>query len=233
MELLTCADAGSSLIANAGFEQRGGTNALPTSITSWTSDTAVIGDGSDFEFDETNIYHPATNANDTRRALNVKLTRTLTQRLDLTGRTLPHGIPLYYQIAYNRTVGSASGTLALHIGTQSVSVAVSAQSGWQTLVLTVDENCFPANMYEDQLDAKIVWTRTGGEVLLDDIILVPMTLIGNEWLYAVGGQTPFEASTPDKWTWTNSEVGAVNQRWLWRAYDVSWPSASSPTVTDA
>jgi len=224
---LALADHTDSMVRNAGFDQTDSAT-TPTALTEWTSSTAVVGDGSDYTFDASNIYQARYSASEVRYAINVKLTRDLTQRLDARGTAITR--PIYGQIAYNRAVGAASGTLALTLGALTASVAVAAQTGWNLLRLPLTTTAWPRNLYADPLTLTISWTRTAGELLLDDLVVVPYVSVANQYLCAVGGQSPLQER--DFFTWTLGHTGAVIQEWIWRAYDAYWPHSATPDIAD-
>ena len=233
---LACVDHRSSIVRNAGFENRSGTDAAPTGITSWTSDVAVIGDGTDYQF-STTVYQSGRNASERRRSLQILLDRTLTQRLDLSGRGLTKGVPMYGQLAWKADGGTAGvGTLTFSIGALTVSVVISGQTGWNVLQLPLTTTAWPRNIYDsDPLTVTVDWVRTSGDILIDDVILVPFTKVprSNEWLVAVGGATPFVER--DFGTWTNTEQDspyAVIQDFIWRGYGVYWNHSTTPSITD-
>lgn len=228
-----------SELLNAGFDQLTGTEALPESISNWVSDTPVIGDGTDFTFDSTNIFLPAFDDNDVRRALNIKLTRTLTQKINVKGTSLNRNGAYYLQIAFNRTVGTASGTLEIHLGNQSNSVAVSAQSGYNALAVAIDADSWFKNFNEEDLDIKVVWTRTSGELLVDDILFVPFLFPDGTGYVIRPGQIPYLAGATigqggKKFTVTDTASTAVLSYWMARLYGRHFPNATGggETITD-
>jgi hypothetical protein len=231
-------------LGNASFTQRGGTDAAPTSLNNWrlldASDVAQTVSSTLISFDTSNIYLEALRDADTERALQLDSTSRIKveQKLNVTSARIDRGVPHYLQIAWNRSVNSASGTLALHMGSQSESVAVSAQSGWQILRITVGQKLWLEFMNQNNLDILIDWTPDSGGtgLLIDDVILAPMTRIGNHWYASVPGATPFLVD--DKWTWTDAVTSggsdSIIPYWLWRGYDAYLPSnnAGSETVAD-
>ncbi len=232
-------EASESIVVNAGFDLYTGTIGSPTGIPSWTSSVTV--DSSNYEFSETDIYQPKPNANVTRLSLNIKaMAAALTQRLDLRSGSILPETPYIVQIAFNRSVGSADGTLTLALGTASASVAMAAQSGWQVLRLPIGADSWLKNFNEDELDVSISRTSgTTGELLIDDLICVPMTFIdeglgGGSWWAMVGGETPFLTGDVFTVTDTFASSDSVIQKWLWRGYGTSGylPSSSTPTISD-
>ena len=85
----------------------------PTAITSWTSSVTV--NSTNYSFDSANVYRDFIGAG-TAYAVNVKVTANLTQRLTVRGTRLNVGVPYFLQVAWNRQVGTASGTLLARMG---------------------------------------------------------------------------------------------------------------------
>lgn len=220
--------ARSSILSNPSFSLwEGALATTPTIITDWTSNVAIVGDGSDYTLDGVNYYRNI--AGETPYALNIKLTRTLTQKLNLRNTALDKDAPYMVQVAWNRAVGAASGTLELHIGSRSVSVVAAAQAGWQILRIALDTNSWPENFEQNETQVKLVWTRTGGNLLVDEVLVVPGVNFGGGWYWPVGGSTPWLLD--DEFTWTDTEVGAKLQRWFFRALGLYLPSATGGAVT--
>lgn len=219
-----------SLLNNSSFDDRSGTNALPTDITDWTSDVAVIEDGTDYTFDESNVFLSAPDGNTTVRALNIKLSRVLTQKAADIGLEFEEDTPYHYSLAWNASVGTATGTLAIALGSQSVSTVVDGVSGWKRLSLPIDTNLWPRNFNEDDLDITITFTRTGGELLIDDAMLIPLTEFDSTWVAVLAGATPFKLR--DSITYTDSATEAKIQRWFHRTYGRYLPASGTPSISD-
>jgi hypothetical protein len=220
--------ARNSRVGNPSFSQFGGTISSPTSITSWTSSVTV--NSTNYSLDQTNYYRDFQ-GDATPTSLNVKVTANLTQKLSLFNTKLRPDVPYMLQVAWNRQVGSASGTLLIRMGAVSNSVAVAAQTGWQVLrvVASPGQNNWFRQFNEQDLDIAIEWTRTAGELLIDDVLLVPATQFDGTWNWVIGGSTPFLRN--DSFTATDTEVGSILQYWFWRAYGRYLPSATGGTET--
>lgn len=225
-----------SLLLNPSFDAFGGTAAVPTSITSWSSTVTV--QSSNFNFDSTNIYLPAQNASTTIYALNVRASCTLAQRLDVARRALDPNTPYYLQFAWNRAVGSFSGSATLVLGQTSASVAITNQSGYNVLRLAAGQNSWFSRLNANNLSARIRVTRNAGQLLLDDCILVPWDPVGATYYVVAPGSTPFLAGSRtlrngDKFSWTDTATEAVVQRFV--AYNSGGrylPYSASPTISD-
>lgn len=206
-------------------------------IGSWTSSTAVIGDGTDYDVDTTNFYLPARDDDETRQSLVVKLTRTLSQKLSVRRTSLVTGLPAFLQVAYEGVTGGATGTLQIEMGTQTVSVAVGAADPWTVLRIPLDQNSWFENFNEDDLAIRLNWTRTGGELRLSDVMFFSVPFVDGTGLVVVPGQTPFLARHPalpdgDEFTFTDTATESVIQRWINRRYRRYLPHSATPTIPD-
>ncbi len=222
-----------SLLHNPSFDLIEGTEAVPTDIPNWTSSVAVS--ATTYTYDSTNYYRTYFGVS-TPRALNIKTTCNLTQKLTVRGTKLRYDVPYLLRLAYNRTVGSAAGTLALHMGAVSNNVVLAAQSGWNLLyaVSSPGQNNWLRQFNEDDLDIKIDWTRTSGDLLIDDVLFVPFDEFDGSFYSILGATTPFQnkGHDGDFWTWTDTETGAIIQNWLHRAGLGYLPHSGSPSITD-
>ncbi len=228
-----------TVVQNGGFDRISGTIGSPTGINDWTSSVTV--DSTNYTFSEADIYQPKPRASSTRRALNIKaLTATLTQRIDTGSKSLSADTPYFAQIAYNRSVGTADGTLTLALGSSTGSVVLAAQSGWNVLRLTLGTGSWLKTFNEEGLDILVSRTLgTTGELLVDDLIIAPMTFVsegqgGGGWWAMVGGATPFLLGDTFTVTDAFATSDAVVQKWLWRGYGDNGylPSSAAPTITD-
>lgn len=228
-----------SLLLSPSFDSFGGTAAVPTDITNWSSTVTV--NSANYTFDSTNVFLPAPDRNTTVYALQMRATATLRQRLDERRTALDPKTPYYAQIAFNRAVGASTGTLRLQIGTFTASVSVVAQAGWNALVwgsAAATRRWFEG-FNADQLSARVIWTRASGNLLIDDLVFVPFTFVDGTGFVVAPGATPFQAANAtrrdgDAFTWTDSEVttvGIVN-RWVWKKFGRYLPHSASPTIAD-
>lgn len=226
-EELTCIDArrggAQAIITNGGFDSITEDGGFVIDVPGWTSDVDYIGDGTDFEKDTTNTYQPANLPDEVRAALNIKLSRTLTQRLDARSVRLARELPIGGQIAFNAQVGTAVGSLTISLGALTATVSVTGLTGWQLLAMPLTDKAWPRNLYADPLEASVQFTRTSGELLIDDFVLAPFENIGGHWLQAIGGATAFQERDTASWSVTKTTGAGVIQEWIWRAYEVHWP----------
>lgn len=233
----TALAAKDSLLTNASFSNYAGALTLPTEISGWTPGTGAA-DFTNLDIDETTYYRGAGGQTDaTPRSLKFTGSEYVTQSLRTAGQKVDPGVPIYAQIAFNRSVGSASGTLILTVGTVSVSVALVAQSGWTILRIPLTKMLYPRNWSSlDNPTVKIQFVRTAGDLYVDDVCIATMDSIDGTWIKIVGGVTPFVGSNRDSFSWTDVLVGtdSVIQKWLWRIYGISLPysKVGAETWTD-
>lgn len=229
-----------SLLQNASFGDRSGTDALPTAIPGWTSSTAVIGDGTDYAFNSAEYYQASPEKEGTApKSLEIKLTRTLTQALSVANIVPSFDRPYWLEVAWTRSQGTFSGagtgTLALHLGGKSVSVTAAAQTGWQVLKLPTssDADLWPSSWFEDAPDVKIVWTRTTGSILIDRVLLRGFNPYRGHFVLPISRRTPWTYG--DRGTFTDSiSSDATIARSIGRYYGISLPSATGggETISD-
>ena len=234
------AHSGDELLANASFQTLEGSAASPTDIPGWTvtdlSNVALAVNSSRFTFDETNYFRasPDEAAAELPRALNIKVSCRLRQYVRELGISLDFTKPYLAGCRWNRQVGSGAGDLKIAMGAEEVTVTAAAQTGWQTLILAQTEDLWYATFNEDDLDFMIEWTRTSGDLLIDDVFFAAMDRFGNLWYFALGGATPFKRG--DIFTFTDALSGseAKVQRFHDDVYNVWLPSdnAAGETITD-
>jgi hypothetical protein len=227
-------------VLNASFTDFGSTASAPTSITSWVSDVAVVGDGSDYSFTSGTTYLPAVDSEATIYGLVIKADRTLSQRLDDSGQSLDTDQPYYCQLAVNTV--SASGTVTLRMGQVSASLSVTAgMSGWQVLRSPSSEgsSSWFAQFNETDLDIEIDWNSPSdtGSIVVDDLIFERFDFVNGTGLKVVPGTTAFLSRSSslrdgDTFSITDTCTEAVIQRWMARYYGRYLPSSSSPTIAD-
>lgn len=221
-----------SLLRNTSFDSFAGTAAVPTSINDWTSSVAV--NDTNFAFDGTNYYRSIPGV--TPYALKLKVSANLTQKLSTGNIKLSAGTPYYLHVVYNRAVGSGAGDLTVRLGAVNRTVTLAAQTGWN--VFTVPASPGQSNWYksfdEQDLDIAIEWTRTSGDLLIDDVILAPYTEWDGTWYAVVASNTSHLPSMKDDlYTWTDSiATDSILQQWYYRAGFGYLPHSGSPSITD-
>lgn len=218
-----------AILKNPTFTSYQGTTSAPTAIDGWTP-TASSSVYSNLEIDTTNYYRIMPGET-TGAALKIKAADGVSQAISVQGAKLSPDVPYYLQIAYNRAVGSFSGTLRISLGATTKSVVLAAQTGWNVLRLDLDQGLWHRRFNEQDLDVKIeVTSYTSGNLLVDDVILVPMTQVDGAYYAVVGGSTPFLRR--DTFTFTDSGgTSAIIQYWLWRGFGQYLPYKTDGTET--
>lgn len=224
---------GGSILSNASF-QTYSASATPR-FSNWT-----LASGTTPTQDTTNFYQPLPNATDgSGHAASFGAAGKITQsiRLQSRSRRLDPSTPYFCRLMYNRQVGSGAMTLTLRLGSQSASVVLSAQTGWNELAIALDENSWLENFQEADLDVEIeVSSYSSGSVLVDDVILVPMTRIDNTfWVLRHANTSPTNWLVDDtlRFTDTGGAPGTGKiQYWLWRAFGVYMPHDGTPSISD-
>lgn len=213
-------------IDNPSFSQLAGSSITSlTSVPGWTVGTSI----SNFNLDQTNYYRDYS-GDTTPAALKFLTNDSVTQDFNVRKATFDPNRPVYLQIAWNRSVGSCDGTLTLEFGTQSTSVVLAAQSGWQILRMPIGTNQWMRNWNKVNPTVKITLSgRTTGTLLVDDVVIGHYSSFDGAYYAVVGGATQFLRR--DKATWTDTETGAVIQYWLWRAFGFYLPHSTGGGVT--
>ncbi len=220
------ADDSLEIINNPSFHLFEGTAAVPTAITNWAVTTSI----GNFVVVLTDRYRDAVHEGDDFASLRFEDNDKITQLLTVVRPTLDPLVPYYCQIAFKRE-NSCDGTLTIRVGANSKAVTLSAQSGWNVLRLDLDEKLFLRGFNATTLDIEVeLASRTTGEVLVDDLIIAPMTRFDGTYYALVGGEIPFLVE--DAATIADSiSSDSINQRWFWRAYDKYLPHATGGSIT--
>jgi len=219
------ADTSLRIISNPSFNQYDGTAPSIDEITNWTVTTDIA----NFQIELTDVYRTSEHEGTAPGSVRFETNDTLTQKLSITRPQLQRGVPYYCQIAYKRE-SSCDGNLTLTVGSNSVVVALVAQSGWTILRLALDEDLFFEGFNETDIDVSIALdSRATGTLLVDDLVIGQMTRFDGTWWAIVGGATPYLVG--DTIAYTDTATESILQRWLWRGYNRYLPSASGGSVT--
>lgn len=218
------------LLSNPSFNlftsASGSSPYTPTAITDWTVTTSL----SNFAL-VTSDYYRDFEGETTPTCVRFLDNDGLTQAFTVRRATFDPWTPYYCQIAFKRE-SSCDGTLTITMGDQTTSVSLSAQSGWTVLRITLGQKNWLRQFNATTSVMKIALTsRTTGTLLVDDVILAPMTEFDGSWYALVGGATKFLRD--DVFTVTDSiSADAVVNKWVAWGYDFSFPAASSPAQSD-
>lgn len=217
-------------IQNPSFEQFTGTTNAPTAITGWTVGTSIA----NFEIDQLNIYRDTVGFG-TPASLKIKSNDLVRQRIQ---SPLRPGVPHIVQVAFNRSVGGADGTLSLKFGQITASVVLTTQTGWNVLRINPNST-FLENINMEPLEVRI--ERSGGTVgflLVDDLVASPMTEIDGSFYAAVATPDSGDPVPPllnDSGSLTDAAGATPNEDgigyWLWRLYGEWLPHATGAGVT--
>ena len=218
-------------LSNPSFEEITGTDGTPftatTDLQGWTLSTAAS-----FTPIATSYYRDYAGCS-TPRSLKIGANANVTQNLNQVRARLNPQVPMYLQLAYDRATGAGDGTLTLALGSQSVSVNLVAQTGWNILRLTLGQaNWFKTWNQENPAITITLGSRTTGYVLVDDVILAPFTLFDGGWYAIVGGSTPFLRKDKFTWTDTTPTTEGIIQYWIYRAFGRYLPGADTGETWD-
>lgn len=211
-------------LSNPSFDNFGTSAAAPNPITDWTVTTSVA----NFVIDQVNYYRDYEGVT-TPGALKILANDTVTQDITVRRAKFVPNVPYYFQLAWNRSVYAGDGTITFTVGNVSVNVVAAAQVGWQILRIplgvsnwfkTFDKSTFTVSV---QLSG-----RTTGSILVDDLIIAPMTFVDGEFVAMAGGTTKWLRY--DKYSYTDALYGsdAILQQWIsWRTYGRALPCCVS------
>lgn len=226
---------GGSLLNNSSFSQYNSANS-PTKFNNWTE----VAGGSDITQDTTNFYrsHPGAS---TDASLRITTTGTVTLKQSLTAsrvRQLDPNVPYFLRVMYNRQIGSCDGTFRIKMGdTSSADITLSAQTGWNELIVATDQGCWPRNFDVEDFGIEIeLENPTSGYLLVDDVIFAPWDQVdGTYWCLRgnATSHTPWLVDDTLEVSDTQASFVGVLQYWLWVAGYGYLPSTTgSPTITD-
>lgn len=229
---ITCAHAFSAprLLTNPSFETHDASadNTSPgstTGITGWTIGSAAANVKMRSSATAANVYRGYPGAPSTTWSVEFTASDSLTQVV----RTLNPAVnfepgaikvPYFLAVAWKRK-SSATGTLTLHLGSQTTAATIGSATNdvWNVLVITVGQKNWYKTFKEASVDVKIdVATLATGTIIVDDVVLVPFTNLDGTWWVVLGGATAFLRR--DTLTFTDVDGGsrALFSYWLWRAY---------------
>lgn len=220
-------DVTQNLIANPSFSQSTGVNATSTfALTGWTLSSGLP---ASMGLDTTNYYRACAIEGSTPASLSITGSVTLTQTITTNGKSLDTLSAYLSQLMVNRSIGSGAGTVTVQIGSQSWNIVLSAQSGWTSLMPTINKFLWFQNFSTAVLAVTITIAWTSGTIKIDDFVWQPFSNIGWKLFWLVGGSTGFTYN--DQIKVADTEVGAKNQRWISRLFPGwSFPSAVLPTA---
>jgi len=223
--------AGGSLLSNSSFSDYDA--AAAAKFTSWTEASG----GSNLTQETTTVYRSFP-GEQTSAAMKISGNAKVTQALSaMKVRRLDADTPYQLRLMYNRAAGSGDGTLTIRCGSNSKAVALSAQTGWNELILDFDENLWFRNFNEDPMDVEVeLASNTTGYVLVDDAIFAPLDLIDGTYWFLRGNNTSHTSwLVDDVFEFTDTGGAPATgklQWWLYVAGLGYLPSSGTPTLAD-
>ncbi len=199
-----------------------------TALTDWTPNSAI----GNFDVNQTTTYR-TYQGEGTATSLVINANDGVTQDLSTRRAQFDPTEPVYVQVAVNRNSTGCDGTFTINFGAVSTAVTLTTlgASGWNIIRIGLSSDNYFKNFNADPLDIELV--VSGGAtfgLLVDDVIVAPMTDFDNLWYNFVGGATP--AARDDVYTWSDTEVGGTKlQEEFWRAFGLYLPHTTGGGVT--
>ena len=96
----------------------------------------------------------------------------------------------------------------------------------------MDRDLWPSQFNQNDADFIIgLASNTTGNVLIDEVLTIPMFRFDGSYYLIIGGEVKFRLD--DEFTWTDLIVtDSKVQKWLWIAFGRYLPHAAAPTLTD-
>jgi len=128
--------------------------------------------------------------------------------------------PYHFQIAWQRRA-SATGNLTIALGSQNTTVTIGSgvNNAWNVLELDLDSSRYYDNFKGNDLSVSItVGSLAVGTVVVDDVVLAPMTNLDGTWWALTGGATPWVKGDLRIFSGDAQGASTYLNYWLWRAY---------------
>lgn len=225
----TAIDNSNGILLNGGFETSEGAGAT-LEFSGWTLSSA-----DDF------LEETTTTFGGSGQAINFTTNANILQYLPDAG-AVDEALPTFLIVPFYREF-SCDGTLTIRLGSQTESVVLSAQTGWNFLYLGVDdEKGWYENWKEDSggNGARVQITlsgRTTGNLLVDNVVLAQPQAYNSKYYMVIAGDSNF--INGDYFTFTDSVNGSEGgdgriQFTLSRLFGKYLPHTSgTPTYADA
>ncbi len=108
-----------------------------------------------------------------------------------------------------------------------------APTGWTVLAIPMAlGQTWYRTFNEGTLDVEVsLASRSTGSVLVDDVVIGPLSNFGGGWYGIVGGETPFLVD--DEFTWTDSVSSeGIIAHFFWRWFGEYLRTSGTPTWAD-
>lgn len=212
------------LLTNANFATSSGSGAS-LEFSGWT-----LSDAEDFEAETSTTFQGIQN---------IEFIDNDNFLQHISSATLDPNRPVFAAVWFQR-VSSCDGDLTLRLGTQTETVSLSAQTGWN--LLTLGDGTSTKGWYENfQEDYNgnglrvqvTLASRTTGSLIIGGVIVAQPVLFDGKFYLALSGDTNFLRD--DYFTFTDSVVNTGRtQYWLARLFGEYFPQATSgETYADA
>ncbi len=227
---LTAIDNSNGILTNGGFETSSGTGAT-LAFSGWT-----LSDATDFLEEITTTY------GNTAQAISFEDNANILQYITQASGAIEKEKPIFLVVPYYRDA-SCDGNLTIRLGSNTTTVALVAQAGWNYLIIgNADENGWYENYKENDSDLGVrvqitLASRTTGNLIIDNVILAHPTAFNSKWYMMLAGDTDY--INGDYFTFTDSVNGVLGgdgriQYTLSRLFGKYLPHTSgTPTYADA
>ncbi|MCA9337863.1 hypothetical protein KC951_04095 [Candidatus Saccharibacteria bacterium] len=215
------------LLTNPSFETNSGTGAS-LAFNGWVLDTPA-------NYLATNTsgeYHREATNSGASYAIKFTADGTIYQSLARLSTALAINRPIIVVVRFKR-LNSCDGTLTVTLGSQSEQVTLSAQTGWNDLVIGAGQKGWYDAYKQNDIRLTIdLASRTTGELLIDDIIFAFPTEYDRKYYLLTSGETDWitddTASFSD--SVANTGITQLVTAWLYARY---FPHTSgTPTYAD-
>lgn len=206
-----------SICTNSDLSQNSGAG-VATSIAGWTPTSSI----SNFTIDLTHTFRALTGG---LTPTSVEITAADTIYQTLTTNAIDPTIPVLPVVAYNRQQDSGLATLILTLGSQSWTLVLAAQTGWNWFVPpNFNKALWYQNFTQNNLKFSVgLSAYTSGGVLIAEPMLLPASFVDGSGWWILGNSTPFALG--DYLTATDEVVESEIQQEMFRQFQVYLPSA--------
>jgi len=226
---ITAKRSDDGILTNGGFETSSGT--APTIVfTGWTPSVQANID------EETTTFHRGA------KSINFIDNVEIEQHIVTAASSIDITKPVFLIVRFQRQL-SCDGTLTIRLGSQTESVVLAAQTGWNDLYLGIDNEKGWYDVFKEDdssLGARVniaLSGRTTGNLLIDEVILAQPDQFDGKWYLLTAGEADF--INGDTFSFVDSVNGTAGgdgriQFTMSRLYQKYLPHTSGvPTYADA